>query len=164
MFSAPFQVATLLSPMPGAFLYQIPAYLIGEMWIGVCIAVVVDLVPADLTTSSIAVYVFIIQIIGGNMNLLVTPISNSHGLTFALLITLPGFYLASAIIFVLPLIMLRLAEARTRADEAKTDKISTTTGESLSKGETQRDDNTFGLKTEELHVSKANSAGKKNMA
>ena len=103
--------------MPGAFICHIPAYLIGEMWIGVLIAIVVDLVPVDLTTSSIAVYVFIIQIIGGNMNLLVTPISNKLGLRFALLITFPGFYILAAVIFIIPLILLRREEAKVRITE-----------------------------------------------
>ena len=108
--------------MPGAFICHIPAYLIGEMWIGVLIAIVVDMVPADLTTSSVAVYFFIIQIIGGNMNLLVTPISDRLGLRFALLITFPGFYIAGALIFVIPLILMRREEARVR-EQAKLDQL-----------------------------------------
>ena len=109
--SAPFLVGTLYAPMPWSFVCLIPAYLIGEMWIGVCIAVVVDLVPADLTTSSIAVYVFIIQIIGGNMNLLVTPITDALNLRIAMLITFPGFYVLGALIFFIALLVVRREEA-----------------------------------------------------
>ena len=99
--SAPFEVGTLLLPMPWAFIMQIPAYVIGEMWFGVCIAVVIDLVPIDLTASAIAVYFFIIQIIGGNMNLLVPPLANAVGLRVALIITFPGAYIMGALIFLL---------------------------------------------------------------
>ena len=105
--------------MPWAFVCHIPAYLIGEMWIGVLIAVVVDLVPADLSTSSVAVYFFIIQIIGGNLNLLVTPIANAIGLRWAIFITFPGFYLVGAIIFIIPLILLRKQEAEERKEKLK---------------------------------------------
>lgn len=59
--SAPCQIGTLLLPYPWTWISHIFAYLFGEMWIGVCIALVIDLVPDDLTTSSVAVYFFIIQ-------------------------------------------------------------------------------------------------------
>jgi uncharacterized membrane protein YvlD (DUF360 family) len=99
--SAPFQVGTLYLPMPWAFIVHIPAYLIGEMWIGVCVAVVVDLVPADLTASAIAIYFFVIQLIGGNINVIVTPITDLLDYRLALLITFPGFYVVAAAIFVI---------------------------------------------------------------
>ncbi|ELT91494.1 hypothetical protein CAPTEDRAFT_23970, partial [Capitella teleta] len=99
VISAPFQVGTLCLPMPWAFISHIPAYVIGEMWIGVCIAIVVDLVPVDLTASAVAVYFFIIQIIGGNMPLLVPPIADMWGMQTALLICFPGCYILGALFF-----------------------------------------------------------------
>lgn len=97
--SAPFQVGTLFLPMPWAFIVHMPAYLIGEMWIGVCVAVVVDLVPPHLTASAVAIYFFVIQLIGGNINVIVTPIADALNYRLALLITFPGFYVAGAAIF-----------------------------------------------------------------
>ena len=44
------------------------------MWIGITLAIVVELVPANIRTSAVAVYLFIISNIGGNMPLLVPPI------------------------------------------------------------------------------------------
>ncbi len=41
------------------------------MWVSVTLAVLVELVPAKIKTTSIAVYFFIISNIGGNMPLLV---------------------------------------------------------------------------------------------
>ena len=92
--------------MPWAFISLIPANIIGEMWIGVCVAVVIDLVPQELTASSVAVYFFIIQIICGNMNLLVTPLTKSLDLREAILLTFPGLYILSALLFVIPLVAL----------------------------------------------------------
>ena len=83
-----------------------PAYLIGEMWIGVCAAVVIELVSPELTTSAVAVYFFIIQIIGGNMNLFVTPIRQRLDLRTALVITFPGLYVIGAVLFVITFCML----------------------------------------------------------
>ncbi|CAH1786619.1 unnamed protein product [Owenia fusiformis] len=107
LISAPFQVGTLFLPMPWAFISHIPAYLIGEMWIGVCLAVVVDLVPEDLRASSVAVYIFIIQMIGGNMNLMVTPLRQVLDLRYALLIGFPGSYVLGALIFILTAFLLK---------------------------------------------------------
>ena len=50
---------------------------LGEMWIGITIAVIVELIPADIRTTGIAVYLFIITNIGGNIQLLVPPIKST---------------------------------------------------------------------------------------
>ena len=97
------------------------AYVIGEMWIGVCVAVVIDLVPADLTTSSVAVYFFIIQIIGGNMNLLVPPIEEAIGLQYALLITFPGMYILAAILFAITLAIYLRQDKKKKYKQADVD-------------------------------------------
>ncbi len=46
---------------------------LGEMWIGVCLSVLVELVPEKLRITGVGVYFFIISNIGGNMSLLVPP-------------------------------------------------------------------------------------------
>ena len=53
-------------------------YLAGEMWVGICLAIVVELVPTPLRTVAVAVYLFIISNIGGNLPLLVPPIQNAY--------------------------------------------------------------------------------------
>lgn len=50
--------------------------LTGEVWVGITLAVVIELVPKELRTASIALYLFIISNIGGNMPLLVPPLQN----------------------------------------------------------------------------------------
>ena len=47
------------------------------MWIGVCLSVVVELVPEKLRSTGVAVYFFIISNIGGNMQVLVPPIQDA---------------------------------------------------------------------------------------
>lgn len=102
--STPFFVGILTLPMPWAFLCHIPATLIGEMWIGVCIAVVLDLVPVDLTATAVAVYFFIIQIVGGNMPLIVPPLSEVTNTRTSLLLCLPGGCALGAGFFILTLL------------------------------------------------------------
>ena len=110
VLSAPFQVGLLYFNDPWCFISHMIGYVIGEMWIGVCVAVVLDIVPADLTTSSVAVYFFIIQIIGGNMPLFVTPITNGLSLQAAMLICFPGFYIVGALFFVVTYILIKKKE------------------------------------------------------
>jgi hypothetical protein len=47
------------------------------MWVGITLAVVVEVVPAQLRTSAVAVYMFIISNIGGNMPLLVPVLKSA---------------------------------------------------------------------------------------
>lgn len=60
---------------PWAFLSLIPANIIGEMWIGVTLTIVMESVPSHLKAVSVAIYLFIITNIGGN-----APILVSHAL------------------------------------------------------------------------------------
>lgn len=50
-------------------------YNVGEMWVGITLAVVVELVPSEIKTTAVAAYLFIISNIGGNANLLVPPLA-----------------------------------------------------------------------------------------
>lgn len=47
------------------------------MWVGVALAVLVELVPSEVTTTAVAAYFFIISNIGGNMPLLVPPVKTA---------------------------------------------------------------------------------------
>lgn len=85
------------------------------MWIGVTTAIVVDLAPSRVRTAAVAIYLFIITVIGGNFNLIVSPIMKgfqqtlSHTLSYrlALLLTFPGLYALSSLLFVLTFFLMR---------------------------------------------------------
>ena len=47
------------------------------MWVGITLAVVIEVVPVHLRTSAVAVYMFIISNIGGNVPLLVPVLKTS---------------------------------------------------------------------------------------
>ncbi|XP_022326868.2 MFS-type efflux pump MSMEG_3705-like isoform X1 [Crassostrea virginica] len=75
LIAAPFAAGTLYFDPPGAYFFQIPTYIFGEMWVGITLAVVVELVPSEIKTTAVAAYLFIISNIGGNANLLVPPLA-----------------------------------------------------------------------------------------
>ena len=108
MIAAPFAAGALFLPFPWCFISLLPAFAFGEMWIGVTMAVVVDIVPVLIQGSAIAVYLFIITVVGGNFNILVTAFVQA-GLEreWALLITFPGLYMLSSLLFILTFFVLR---------------------------------------------------------
>lgn len=117
IIAAPFVFGVLYFEPPYSYYSLIPTYIIGEMWIGVCLSVVVDLVPEKLRITGIGVYFFIITNIGGNMQVLVPPVQNLLQRTFdltnlgafrgALYIFYPGEYIVGSLLFLLTLFVLK---------------------------------------------------------
>lgn len=104
LVAIPFLVGVLyLPPSPWAFLSLLPAYAIGEMWIGVCLAVVIAMAPRDITSAAVALYLFVINNLGGSLPLLVPVLEMVIDLHSALLILFPGLYLLAAILFAVTL-------------------------------------------------------------
>jgi len=78
------------------------------MWIGVTLALVIDLVPSYIRTTIIAVYLFIVTLIGGNFNLAVTAfISAGLSRTTALVLCFPCLYALSSVLFLLTFFVMR---------------------------------------------------------
>ncbi|CAN0367481.1 unnamed protein product, partial [Hapterophycus canaliculatus] len=63
--ASPFAVGVLLAPYPWCFICLLGVELLGEMWIGVVLAVVMALVPRHVRVTSVALYSFIITNISG---------------------------------------------------------------------------------------------------
>ena len=86
------------------------------MWVGVASAIIVDLAPVKIRTASLALYFFIITVIGGNFNLLVEPIRMGFrrhfgpilSLRLALLFTFPALYVIGAVLFLLSYFLMRI--------------------------------------------------------
>ena len=112
LLSAPFQAGLLYLPAPWCLISHMFGCLIGEAWIGVCVAVLLENVPVDLTASATGLYFFVLQMTGGaTMPLLVTPLSRPPlDLRAALMICFPGFYVLSAVLFGVTLVLARRAE------------------------------------------------------
>ena len=97
--AAPFAAAAVYLPPPYGLISLLPAYILGEMWIGTSMAIVTHLVPPDVVSITVAIYVFIINNIGSSFNLLVPILSSTVGLRVTMLIMFAGTYLMSAILF-----------------------------------------------------------------
>ena len=78
------------------------------MWIGVTLALVVDLVPSYIRTTIVAVYLFIVTLIGGNFNLAVSAfISAGLSRTTALVLCFPCLYALSSVLFLITFFVMR---------------------------------------------------------
>ena len=91
----------MLIPVPYNFLSYLPALVVGEMWIGVCLAVVIEMVPLAVAAAAVAVFLFVINNIGGCVNLLVPPLTAACGMKYALLILVAGPYAVAGSLFLL---------------------------------------------------------------
>lgn len=101
------------------------------MWIGVCLSVVVELVPEKLRITGIGVYFFIITNIGGNMQVLMPPVRKALASLFALTdiqafrgalyIFYPGEYVLGSALFLLTLFVLKRDINRLKEVSAKED-------------------------------------------
>ncbi|XP_076436399.1 MFS-type efflux pump MSMEG_3705-like [Babylonia areolata] len=131
--AAPFAAGTLFFDAPYGYIMQIPTYVIGEMWVGVALTVLVELVEAQFKTSAIAVYLFIITNIGGNTPLLVPPIqaafqnagtaAGSDALRDALYILYPGLYVGGGLLFLVTLCSLRYDRRHMRYSRMTEDNV-----------------------------------------
>ena len=117
VIAAPFAAGALFLKPPYAFISLIPSNIIGEMWVGVTLTVVVELVPNTIRSPAIAGYLFIISIIGGNMPLLVPPLKRVTSLRTALYILFPGLYLLSSVLFLLTVFSLKRDLRRAQEEE-----------------------------------------------
>ena len=93
---------------------------------------IVDLAPTVIRTSSIAVYLFIITVIGGNFNILVPFLQKGlkhhmHGsessqkynsLRWAVFLTFPALYVVSSFLFLAAFFLMRIdLKIKNRRDE-----------------------------------------------
>ena len=91
----------MLIPVPYNFLSYLPALVVGEMWIGVCLAVVIEMVPLAVAAAAVAIFLFVINNIGGCVNLLVPPLAAACGIKYALVILVAGPYAVAGTVFLL---------------------------------------------------------------
>ena len=111
LLAIPFLIGVLyLPPHPWAFLSLLPAYAIGEMWIGVCLAVVITMAPSDITSAAVALFLFIINNLGEVMPLLVPLLEMAIGLRSSLLVLFPGLYFLAAVLFAVTLCVWKCKE------------------------------------------------------
>lgn len=75
------------------------SYIFAEMWFGIVFAVIVEIVPLEVRSSVVGVFMFVINNVGGNLPILVDPLAKYIGYRESIAIFYAGFYLVSSILF-----------------------------------------------------------------
>lgn len=65
------------------------------MWFGIVFAVLVEIVPVQVRSTSVAVFLFVMNNVGGNLPILVDPVAKYLGYRESIMIFYAGFYLLS---------------------------------------------------------------------
>ncbi|XP_033098985.1 D-galactonate transporter-like isoform X3 [Anneissia japonica] len=117
--AAPLFVGALTTPPPGAFYWLLIAGCVSELWIGVGLSVVIDIAPVQIQTSCLAIYFFSYNMIGGNFNLMVTPMKNSFGWRWTMVGLVAGSLIIAVILFIIVACLLKLKSSRNMSDEDK---------------------------------------------
>jgi len=99
IMAAPFAVGVLSVDPPGAFGFLMVYYFLAETWFAILFTVLVEIVPNEVRSVCIAIFLFLMNNVGGNLPVIVAPIADLYDLRFALYIIWAGFVAASGVLF-----------------------------------------------------------------
>lgn len=74
---------------------KITPFSAAEMWFGIVFAVLVEIVPVQVRSTTVGIFLFVMNNIGGNLPILVDPVAKSLGYRESIMIFYAGFYLLS---------------------------------------------------------------------
>eukprot|EP00092_Neocalanus_flemingeri_P010484 GFUD01011295.1.p1 GENE.GFUD01011295.1~~GFUD01011295.1.p1 ORF type:complete len:473 (+),score=126.28 GFUD01011295.1:388-1806(+) len=113
LLAAPLAVGTLYFPPPGAFGCLIVYYFFAETWFAVLFTVIVEIVDPEVRSTCIAIFLFLMNLVGGNLPVIVAPLrSYFNDYRSALYLVWPGFLTISAFIFLLSSLPLWIREKK----------------------------------------------------
>ncbi|EDV99897.1 GH12563 [Drosophila grimshawi] len=92
------------------------SYFFAEMWFGIVFAIVVEIVPLRVRSSTIGVFLFVMNNIGGNLPILVDPVAKVIGYRGSIMLFYAGFYGITSILF---LITCFLLEGKPKPNESE---------------------------------------------
>ncbi|KAK5638981.1 hypothetical protein RI129_013276 [Pyrocoelia pectoralis] len=123
--------AVYFSPV-GAMITLGISYFFAEMWFGILFALLVEIVPLQVRSTTIGIFLFVMNNIGGNLPILVDPVSRVLGYRESLYIFFAGFYGISSILFFLTMFLMDGPQKQPSLDKelGHDNKIFTTADES----------------------------------
>ena len=117
VLAAPLAALTLFLDPPGAMFSLIAYYLFAETWFAVLFTVIVEIVEPEVRATCIALFLFFMNLVGGNLPIIVTPIKYyCDNFRLALALVWPGCLALSSLLFLLSSIPLHSLEKRRRLD------------------------------------------------
>jgi len=140
LMAAPFAVLTLYLEPPASMATLIVYYLFAETWFAVLFTVIVEIVEPDVRATCIALFLFCMNQVGGNLPVMITPLkSYLDDYRLSLALVWPGFLVLSSVLFLMSSIPLTLRQNRQQnITESNVKDESPDTSRSDSQGEAQR--------------------------
>lgn len=99
LIAVPFSCLTLYCEPPTALVMLLIYYFCAETWFAILFTVIVEVVDKNVKAISIALFLFIMNNIGGNLPVIVSPIKDAIGYQEAIYLVWPGMIGLSAILF-----------------------------------------------------------------
>ncbi|CAG9853594.1 unnamed protein product [Phyllotreta striolata] len=99
--ATPFAFGSVYFAPVGAMITLGISYFFAEMWFGILFAMVVEIVPLHVRSTTIGVFLFVMNNIGGNLPIAVEPVSKQIGYRESLYVFYVGAYACSSILFLL---------------------------------------------------------------
>jgi len=119
IIAVPFSVGTLYLRPPWAFVCLIFYYFFAETWFAVLFTVIVEIVEPEVRSTCIAIFLFLMNLVGGNLPVIVTPLRIYFGeYRTAMYLVWPGFLAVSSVVFFLASIPLWYRERRTKDESS----------------------------------------------
>lgn len=75
------------------------SYFFAEMWFGIVFAILVEIVPVQVRSTTVGIFLFVMNNIGGNLPILVDPVAKAIGYRSSISIFYAGFYAISSVLF-----------------------------------------------------------------
>lgn len=99
LISTPFAFGSIYMGPVGAMITLAISYLFAEMWFGILFAILVEIVPLSVRSTTVGVFLFVMNNIGGNLPILMEPVRKATSFRDALAIFYAGAYLVSSVLF-----------------------------------------------------------------
>ncbi|XP_060533613.1 protein spinster homolog 1 [Cylas formicarius] len=104
--ATPFAFGSVYFSPVGAMITLGVSYFFAEMWFGILFAILVEIVPLHVRSTTVGVFLFVMNNVGGNLPIAVEPVSKSIGYRESLYIFYAGFYGISSLMFLMTVFLM----------------------------------------------------------
>uniref|UniRef100_A0A1B6MGD8 Major facilitator superfamily (MFS) profile domain-containing protein n=2 Tax=Graphocephala atropunctata TaxID=36148 RepID=A0A1B6MGD8_9HEMI len=106
LISTPFAFGSIYMGPVGAMITLAISYLFAEMWFGILFAILVEIVPLSVRSTTVGVFLFVMNNVGGNLPILLEPVRKATSFQDALAIFYAGAYLVSSVLFGITMLLM----------------------------------------------------------
>ena len=118
LLALPFSALTLYLKPPYCFISLMAYYFFSETWFAILFTVITEIVPPETRAFSVAVFMFLMNMVAGNIVIVVQSLGEAIGKREALYAFFPGCIAISAVLFLITSIPLYRQRNKVKPEEA----------------------------------------------